>query len=324
MMRYLLLLSLVLSPLAAVSQTPNCGCEDQPQISVLAVVNGVKITKQDLSIDTRTQVNLVQESVIAARNQALNQRISTMLLEAEAKRRGLTPAKLIELEVTGKISKPTDDEAKAYYEENKTRGAPDFKRVKNDIIAQMMKERETLRAREFANTLRVAAQVIASDAPVTPPRTEDDLSRIYATVSGVNITSLDIEQSLLPLIFEVQKQVYTLRKNDLDLKINDLLLEQEAKRLGTSPKALIDQNVRMKLSIPTDEQARAFHNANKAKLPGDFSSLKLQILEHLLQQEQQKLSLAYAEQLRRGAAVQMYLREPKPPDLRQLCCNPVD
>ena len=323
-MRYLLLLSLVLSPLVAFSQTPDCGCEDKPQIHVLAVVNGIKITKMDLSIDTRTQVNLVQESVIAARNQALNHQISTMLLEAEAKRRGLTPAKLVELEVKAKISKPTEADARAYYEENKTRGAPDFKRVKNDIFAQLMNEHETLRVREFANGLRVSGQVTVTGELVTPPRTEEDLLRLYATVNGVNITSLDIEQSLLPLISQVQKQVYTLRKNDLDLKINDLLLEQEAKRLGLSPKVLIEQNVIMKVPIITDEQARAFHNANKAKLQGDFSELKFQIVEFLLQQEQQKLSLAYADQLRRGAAVQIYLTEPGPPDLRQLCCNPVD
>ena len=306
------------------SQTPNCGCEDKPQINVLAVVNGVKITKLDLSIETRTQVNLIQETVIAARSQALNQLISKMILEAEAKRRGLTAEKLLELEVKGKIVKPTEKDARAYYEENKTRGAPDFKSVKNQVIAQLLQERQTLREREFANALRVAAQVQVFDEPVTPPTSEEDLSRVFATLNGVNITSLDIEQGLLPLIGRVQQQVYALRKKDLDLKINDLLLEQEAKRVGTSPKALIDQNVRMKLPIITDEQARAFHNEHKKSLPGDFSDLKFQIVQYLMEQEQQKLSLAYAEQLRRASVVQIYLTAPQPPDLRQLCCNPVD
>ena len=323
-MRYLLLFSLCLFPSIAISQTPNCGCEDKPQIHVLAVVNGVKITKDDLSIDTRTQVNLIQESVIVARSQALNQLIARMLLEAEAKRRGLTPEKLLELEVKGKIVKPTEKDARAYYEENKTRGAPGFKSVKNQIITQMMKEEETRREREFANALRIAAQIQVSEEPVTPPTSEEDLSRVFATVNGVNITSYDIEQGLLPLIARVQQQVYALRKQDLDLKINDLLLEQEAKRVGTSPKALIDQNVRMKVPIITDEQVRAFHNEHKKSLPGDFSDVKFQILQYLLQQEQQKLSLAYAEELRRASAVQIYLTAPQPPDLRQLCCNPVD
>jgi hypothetical protein len=323
-MRYLFLLSLFLSPFVAISQTPNCGCEDKPQISVLAVVNGVKITQQDLSIDTRTQVSLIQETVIAVRSHALNELINKTLLEAEAKRRGLTPAKLLELEVNARIVTPTEDEARAYYDQNKNRDAQDFKRVKNALIAEMMKERETLRAREFANALRVAARVAVSEETVTPPTTEADLSRVFATVNGVNITSRDIEESLLPLIAQVQRQVYDLRKKDLDLKINDLLLEQEALRLGTSQKALIDQNVRMKVPIITDEQARAFHNENKARLQGNFSALKFQIVQHLLAQEHQKLSLAYAAQLRKGSAVQIYLTPPGSPDLRQLCCNPVN
>ena len=318
---YLLFLICVLS---ALFQSPNCGCEDKPQVNVLAVVNGVTITKTDLSIDTRTQVSLAQDLVISARSLALGQQINKVLLEAEAKRRGLTPAKLLELEVNAKIVQPTEDEARAYYNANKSKTDPDFKHAKKEVIAQMMKVRENLRSREFANSLRVAAQVTTSDETVTPPRTEADWSRVFATVNGVNITSRDIEEGLLPLIFQVQQQVYKLRKNDLDTKINDLLLEQEAKRLGTTPQALIDQNVRMRVPIITDEQARAFYAQNKSKLQGDFSTLKLHIVQHLFELEQRRLSSAYAEQLRRGAAVQIYLTEPEAPSLRQLCCNPVD
>ena len=122
----------------------------------------------------------------------------------------------------------------------------------------------------------------------------------------------------------MQQQVYTFRKQDLDLKINDILLEQEAKRLGTTPKSLIDRNVSLKVPIVTEEQALAFYNANKTKLNGEFASVKFQILQHLLKQEQRKLVLAYADQLRRSASVQMYLTAPESPSLRQLCCNPVD
>ncbi len=248
------------------AQTPNCGCEDKPQINVLAVINGVKITKQDLSIDTRTQVSLAQESVITARSRALTQLINKMLLDAEAKRRGLTTAKLLELEVTAKVTEPTEAEARAFYEQNKDRIGRDFKSAKNDIIAQLEKRARSCARKEFANALRAGAQVSVADQQVTPPTNEADLERVFATVNGVNITSLDIEQSLLPLIFQVQKQVYAIRKRDLDLKINDLLLEAEAKRLGTTPKALIDQNVRAKVPIPYEEQARAFYDKHKAEV----------------------------------------------------------
>ena len=314
------LLLLIASALFA--QTPDCGCEETPQINVLAVVNGVKITKKDLSVDTTTQVSILQESVITARSQALNQIITKTLLDAEAKRRGLTVARLLELELTTKD--PTEAEVRAFYEENKTDRGRDFKSAKNDIITHLKSERQAARAKEFGNALRVAARISVAEQQVTPPANKADLERIFATVNGVNITSLDIEQSLLPLIFEVQKQVYAIRKRELDLRINDLLLEEEAKRLQTTPKALIDQNVRARLPIPSEEQARAFYEKNKAQFNAEFSEAKTQIFQYLLAVEQQKLVAAYAEQLRKGAAVQIYLTEPQPPNVRQLCCNPLD
>ena len=306
-MFYLLLLSSILA-LTQISQ--DCGCEDKPQITVLAVVNGVQIRKDDLSIDARTKVSLVQDQVIAARSQALNQFINQRLLEAEAKRRGLTRAQLLELEVKSKIVEPTDDEAKAYYEQNKNRGAPDFKTAKKEVLEHMRSQRETQRALEYANVLRGGAKIQVSDLPVTPPRNEAELGRVFAIVDGVEITSRDIEHGLRNTIFLVQQQVYNIRKHDLDLKINDLLLEQEAKRLGTTPKSLIDQYVRLRLPILTEDHARAYYEQHKSQLNGDFNDLKIPIMQSLLALEQTKLALAYAADLRKAAAVQIYLTPP--------------
>lgn len=317
-------LLLIIASVVFAQITPDCGCEEKPEINVLAVINGVRITKKDLSIDTTTQVSIAQESVITARSQALNQLVTKTVLDAEAKRRGLTVAKLLELELTAKVKEPTEADARAFYEENKTDRGRDYKSAKNEILAHLKSERQAARAKEFANALRAAAQVSVSEQQVTPPTNEADLARVFATVNGVNITSLDIEQSLLPFIFQVQKQVYAIRKRELDLKINDMLLEEEAKRLQTTPKALLDQNVRGRMSIPSEEQVRAFYEKNKAKFNGEFSEVKVQIFQYLLAEEQQKLVAAYAEQLRKGAAVQIYLTEPQPPNVRQLCCNPLD
>lgn len=302
---------------------PNCGCEQKPEINVLAVVNGVKIARRDLSIDTITQVSLAQDTVIVARSRQLELKINDLLLEGEAKRRGITTAKLLELEVTSKIIPPTEADAKEVYEQGKNR-AQSFNSVKKNILAQMRAEREAARALQFANSLRATAKIAAANQPVTPPTSEAELARVFANVNGVNITSSDIETSLLPLIFQVQQQVYALRKRDLDLRINDILLEQEAKRLGTTAQALIDQHVNTTVPIVTEDQARAYYNANKAQLNRDFSAVKAMIMQYLIEQEKQKGLWAYAEQLRKEAAVQIYLAEPQPPTLRQLCCNLVD
>lgn len=314
-----MILYLVL-PWLLLLQVTNCGCEQKPEINVLAVINGVKITRQDLSIDTKTAVSLAQDTIIAARSRQLELKINELLLEAEAKRRGITTAQLYELEVTSKIPPPTEAEAKALFELNKAQGQS-FSSVKTQIIASLKTAREALAARVFLSSLRAGTSVTITNQQVTPPTNEAELARVFATVNNVNITSSDIETSLLPLIFQVQQQVYALRKLDLDRRINELLLEQEAKRLGATPQALINQYVRANVPIVTEEQARAFYNANKTRLNGDFSDFKTTIMGYLLEQEQQKLLSAYGEQLRKEAAVQIYLTEPKPPNLRQLCCN---
>ena len=97
------------------------------------------------------------------------------------------------------------------------------------------------------------------------------------------------------------------------MRINDYLLEEEAKRQGTTPQALIDQNVKTKLSIVSEERARVFYNEHKAQMNGEFKNLKLQIMQYLAQEEARKLYLAYAEELRKGAAVQIYLTAPESP-----------
>ena len=301
-------------------QSPNCGCEQKPEINVLAVVNGVKVTRKDLSIDTLTQVSIAQDTVIVARSRQLEVKINDLLLEMEAKRRGITTAELLETGVISKITPPTEAEAKAIYEQNNNRNQR-FNSVKNNIMAQLRTERVAARVREFANTLRAGAKITVANQQVTPPTNEAELARVFANVNGVNITSSDIETALLPLIFQVQQQVYALRKRDLDLRINDLLLEQEAKKLGTTPQALIASHVITNMQIVTEEQARAYYNANKAKLNASFSEAKVMIMQYLLELEKRKVLAAYAEQLRKQSVVQIYLIEPKPPNLRQLCCN---
>lgn len=292
------------------SQTPNCGCEQKPQLNVLAVINGIKIRQDDLSIDTRTQISLAQETVINARAQELNRQISQMLLDAEAKRRGIAVSVLLVLEVKARVVPPTEAEARAFYEQNKRRLKGSFGSVKKDILMHMLQEREVLRATQFASALRAGAQIEVANTLVTPPANEEDLTRVFAVVNGVTITSRDIEKGLQPLISSVQQQVYALRKRDLDIRINDLLLEQEAKQLGTTPKALIDLHVRTKVPIVSEAQAQSFYKEQKSKFEGKFSEHKFQIMQFLQEQEAQKWYAAYADELRKGAAVQIYLTPP--------------
>jgi hypothetical protein len=290
-----------------------CGCEDKPQVNILAVVNGVKIRKQELGSDTQSRVNQLQEEVIKARNGELDRQINSFLLEAEAKRRGVTSQQLLKLEVSDKVAEPTEEEAKAFYNHNKERMPGDFKAVKAEIIALLKTDRERIETLKFAALLRGAAVISVLTQDITPPANQQELDRVFAKVNSHNITSRDIEQSLAPLIYRVQQEVYEARKLDLDVKINDMLLDDEAKRQNTTPEAILAREVRGKMPVISDQQAKAFYNENKARFSMEFPEVKMQILQYLMGLEQKRLTDALAAELRKNAAVQVYLLPPDQP-----------
>ncbi|HET6861525.1 MAG TPA: thioredoxin domain-containing protein, partial [Pyrinomonadaceae bacterium] len=314
---------------AAPTQTPppaaqseiECGCEDNPSLDLLAIVNGVKIRQVDLSVDTRSKIRLLQDTVIEARSHELDRVIASNLLEAAAKSRGLTARKLLQIEVTGKVVPPTDAEAQEFYKRNLQRMVKDYKDAKAGILATLKSEREVQEAQKFATALRAAADVKILVDKITPPANAEQRLRVIATVNGRPITSGDIEDSLAPLIFQVKTQTYAYRKAELDLKINDLLLEQEAKKQGVAPLALVSREISGKLQMITDQQVLAFYKENKSQFNQEFSKVQLQIVKYLLEQQQEQLANAYADQLRSRAVVQVFLKPPQPPSYRISVAN---
>jgi len=299
----------------------SCGCEDDPQLDVLAIVNGVKIRKDDLSVDTRSKIRLLQDTVVEARSRELDRVVAATLLENAAKARGITPRKLLEIEVTGKVVAPTEAEAQEFYRINKQRIVRDYKEAKPVILAQMRSEREVQEAQKFANALRTAADIKVLVDRITPPANLNERSRVIATVNGRPITSADIEDSLTPLIFQVKVQTYAYRKAEIDLKINDLLLDQEAKKQGVAPLALVSREISRRMPMITDQQVLAFYNENKTQFKQEFSKVQLQIVQYLLAQQQQRLAHAYADELRSRAVVHVFIKPPPQPSYRISVAN---
>ncbi|MFL6254174.1 MAG: DsbA family protein [Pyrinomonadaceae bacterium] len=297
----------------------DCGCESGPLPEVLGAVNGVKITRADLNPRVQQQVTQLQQEVVEARKRELDLQINSILLEAEAKKRNTPTTKLIEAEVLSKTVEPTAAEAEAYFNQNKAGieqqagRTVTFAEVKENVLAYMREQRQQERAGQYAATLRAAAQVKKNVEFATPPATPADRARVFATVNGRNITSADIEDSLLPFVASVQEQVYLLRKGDVDMKINDILLNQEAQKRGVTARAVLDVEVSAKTPVVNEAQALDFYNKNKERIGGEFAPLKYQIIEYLQGQEQQKLESAFVQQLRNGASVQTFITPPAQP-----------
>ncbi len=296
---------------SAAAQAVDCGCEDKPLPEILGIVNGVKIAKQDLSPDTRTRVEQLQRQVVDARARELDLQIDSLLLNAEAKKRGVAPAQVIKDEVIAKAQAPTEADAQAFYDKNKASFQAEFKDEKNHIIEYLGFQRQAELARQLAERFRAAAQVKVIAKPTAPPSNDADRARVLATVNDKQITMGDIETSLRPLIAKVQEQVYGLRKQDLDVKINDTLLSQEAQKKGVTTRALLDAEVSAKAPQVTDAEAQTFYDQNKERISGEFAQVKAQVVQYLQQQKEREAMIAYAEQLRRAAKVEINLIAPK-------------
>jgi hypothetical protein len=140
-----------------------------------------------------------------------------------------------------------------------------------------------------------------------------DRATVLAIVNDKQITNADIENSLRPLIFNIQEEVYALRKQDLELKVNDTLLSQEAQKKGVTTRALLDTEVSAKVPRVSDAQAQAFYDQNKDRISGEFAQVKAQIIQYLQESKDQEATLAFAQQLRRAATVQINLTAPVSP-----------
>jgi protein-disulfide isomerase len=289
----------------------SCACESQVLPEALAIVNGVRITRQDVEKATAESVNQLQRQVIEARKRELDLQINSRLLAIEAKRRGISTTKLLEQEVVAKVKEPTEAEAQTFYDQNKTRIKADFKEAREDILQYLRDQRQRDEAKRLADGLRKSIEAKLELPQASPPRNEAERARVLAIVNGERITSGDVEDSLKPMVFDVQERVYKLRKDELDLSVNDALLVQESQKRKITTNALLEAEVKPK--AVTAEDARTFYEQNKDRVSGDLTQTKESIIRYLEQIEVRKAELAFVEKLRAAASIQIFLVAPDSP-----------
>lgn len=113
----------------------DCGCETKVPSNVLAIVDGVNIEIKDVDELVKERVQPLQNQVIEARRRQLDVEINARLLTAEASRLGIATETLLEREVAQKVKQPTDADAQAFYDQNKSRIQGEFKDLRGQIIS---------------------------------------------------------------------------------------------------------------------------------------------------------------------------------------------
>lgn len=303
------------APTAPVSKKDeDCDCEAQILPEVIAEVGGVKITSKEIEEPIKDRVRELKQQVIQARQHELYLQINTKLLEAEAKRRGKSMTALVNDEIVAKVKEPTAEEVQSFYDQNKKRIRQEFQAVKQQIVDYLRNERQRDEAKKFADRLRASNQVVILPQPdaASPNRTRER-TRVLATINGESLTAGDVEEILRAFIFKIQTELYNLRKQQLDAKINDLLLEREALAKKVTPAALLEAEVTAKEKKVTEEEAKAFFEEHKEEIGGEFAQQKARVVTYLEERESRAAEVAFAARLRSNASLKLFLNEPEQP-----------
>ena len=125
----------------------------------------------------------------------------------------------------------------------------------------------------------------AAQAQAAPESPGDTL----AQVAGQAISRADVEKLVSAQLADLDRQRNTLIEKGLDYLIEQKLLEAEAAARKISVDDLIKAEVDDKAGDVSDEDAKTFYDANKARINRDYDTIAPQLKQYLGQQKRQEL-----------------------------------
>jgi len=142
----------------------------------IADVNGKAITEEEIDKAIAGQLSKLQEQIYDLRRQRLEAVIQERLLAEEAKRRGISAQKLLDTEVTSKVSLVTEEEVERFYQANKGRfqAETDEGQVRDQIRSRLQSQKLAAQREAFVQSLRKTAKVTVHLQ--APPVTRLDVS----------------------------------------------------------------------------------------------------------------------------------------------------
>ncbi len=125
----------------------------------IAVVDGQPIYEQDLMSVAGERLFELRNQEYKLKSEALDTVIRKKLLEAEAKKKGLTTEELLKQEVESKIPEPSDEEAKGYFLAAQNHATLSFETLKPQV-KQFIRNAEIEEARKkYEESLRAKANL---------------------------------------------------------------------------------------------------------------------------------------------------------------------
>lgn len=276
----------------------------------LVIVNGQTFTTADLEPALRQEIETLEDKIADARRSVLEAQINTLLLQAEAKKRGVDTQRLYQLEVSSRALAPTPAEIKKFIDDNSQEFAgADPASVSQQVAAYLREESENKLADELVKRLRkIHPVVIVTDvnSPTLEPHS------VVATIAGQPLKASSLLERLKPIIYNMRLQAYEVSKTKLDQLVNDMLLLEEARRRQIGPEEIIRAEVSDKVRPPTEAEVAKFYDENKSRISGDLNSVRNQVANYLQEQNRQTLERDLSARLRKNAQIRWLISEPTP------------
>lgn len=293
--------------------------------TTLATVNNVSISSAE--IETTVSAAILsdpdiylhafyqdrEKAIREARQRAVDARISSMLIAAEAKKRNLSMDDFLDREVHSRIPAPTDAEVRAVYDANRAQiGNADLETVRPNIINYVRGQRIEQARAELVNRLKMTNTVMKSN-DVNAPNLAS--GTVLAAVNGQPLRIEVINERMKTYTYKMDTRIYETQKQALERRINDVLVIAEANKRKIGPEEIVRTEVTDKLTPPTEAEISKFFEENKSQINGDLASNRAGIASYLQDLQHQRLEANLAQKLRAGAKVQVLLKEPLPPVL---------
>jgi len=149
-----------------------------PDQEVMATVDGVAISAEELEAVTKGQLQKIQAQIYQVRKRALDGLIEGKLIEKAAIAKGVSVDAYVAENVDAKVSQPTDEEIQAFYDSQKGRMRAPLEQMKGRISEHLMQTKKAAKRREMIAALKKSAEV---KVMLEPPRTEVSLDAVAYT-----------------------------------------------------------------------------------------------------------------------------------------------
>jgi len=296
-------------PVAQPAATPAPATPVSPVPIVM--VNGLTFTTADLEASLRQELESLDQKIAETRRNVLDLQINTMLLQVEAKKRGIDTHRLYELEVSSRIPAFTPAQIKKFVEDNRAQlDGVDPAIANQQAAAYLHDQAEDKLADDLVKRLRKTNPVVMG-VDVNSPNLSP--AAVVATVAGQPIKADSIIERLKPIIYKMRLEAYEVTKQRADRLVDDILLLDEARRRQIGPEEIIRAEVSDKVRNPTEEEVAKFYSDNKARIDGDLNSVRNQLANYLQDESRRRLEQELSARLRKGANIRWLLAEPTPP-----------